>query len=170
VPRENNFDITWVTSLVGHELHRLRYPSANDARAIIRATNDGGQASEPGLRASQIVIESVLKKAIDKNPFIDVRFGTAFDKIIDQDGNGVTTETWNSETGAVETVRCQYLAGRDGGGSRVRRQIGVELAGDMAVAGGLLGPLQHQGSSIIPALGYRMALPDRERYDHRLER
>ena len=28
VPRDNCFDISWVTSLAGHELHRFAYPSA----------------------------------------------------------------------------------------------------------------------------------------------
>src|SRR5690554_1113925 len=28
VPRENPFDISWITSLSGHELHRFHYPSS----------------------------------------------------------------------------------------------------------------------------------------------
>ena len=27
VPEENNFDVSWITSLTGRELHRFRYPS-----------------------------------------------------------------------------------------------------------------------------------------------
>src|SRR5271155_3261077 len=57
VPRENGFDITWVTSVADHELHRFKYPSADKSREIIRERNDGTQASEPGLRVSQVVIE-----------------------------------------------------------------------------------------------------------------
>src|SRR5579859_4876385 len=44
VPRGNPFDIAWVTSMAGHELHRFKYPSADAAREIIRARNDGSQA------------------------------------------------------------------------------------------------------------------------------
>ena len=90
VPRENCFDISWITSFAGHELHRFKYPSADQARMEIAARNDGSQASEPGLRVSQIVIEPVLKTAVDANPLIDVRFGTAFERIVAQDDNGVT--------------------------------------------------------------------------------
>src|SRR3546814_7806926 len=36
---------------------------------------------------------------------------------------------------AIETVRCAFRAGCDGGGSRVRRTLGIELDGEMAVAG-----------------------------------
>src|ERR1700756_4689911 len=41
VPRGNAFDISWITSLVGYELHRFHYPSADEKRAIIQAENDG---------------------------------------------------------------------------------------------------------------------------------
>jgi 2-polyprenyl-6-methoxyphenol hydroxylase-like FAD-dependent oxidoreductase len=135
VPRENAFDISWITSLVGHELHRFYYPSANEKRALIRARNDGSQGAQPPLRVSQVQIEPVLKKAIDENPLIDVRFGTAFERIVAQDDNGVTVEISDTETNALQIVRCQYLAGCDGGGSRVRRNLGIELDGEMAVAG-----------------------------------
>jgi 2-polyprenyl-6-methoxyphenol hydroxylase-like FAD-dependent oxidoreductase len=41
VPEENNFDISWITSLApesgGRELHRFRYPSVVEKRAEIRA-------------------------------------------------------------------------------------------------------------------------------------
>lgn len=135
VPRQNSFDVTWVTRLSGHELHRFRYPSARDAGRLIRETNDGSQASEPGLRVSQIVIEPVLKHAIEENALIDARFGVVFDGILTQDADGVTVDISSASTGAKETVHCRYLAGCDGGGSRVRRQIGIELDGDMEVAG-----------------------------------
>jgi 2-polyprenyl-6-methoxyphenol hydroxylase-like FAD-dependent oxidoreductase len=135
VPRENRFDISWVTSMAGHELHRFKYPSAAENTELIRQRNDGSYAVEAPLRVSQIVIEPVLKQAIDENPLIDVRFGTAFERLVAQDDSGVTVEIYNAEADRTEVVRSQYLAGCDGGGSRVRRQIGVTLDGDMAVAG-----------------------------------
>jgi 2-polyprenyl-6-methoxyphenol hydroxylase-like FAD-dependent oxidoreductase len=135
VPRENAFDISWVTTLAGQELHRFRYPSAQEWTAMIAAQNDGSHPREAGLRVSQIMIEPVLKEAIDQNPLIDVRFGTRFERIVEQDAIGVCAEIVDEATGETHTVRCAYLAGCDGGGSRVRRQIGIELDGDMAVAG-----------------------------------
>jgi 2-polyprenyl-6-methoxyphenol hydroxylase-like FAD-dependent oxidoreductase len=41
VPEDNNFDVSWVTSLSGHELHRFQYPSVNEWRRLIRERNDG---------------------------------------------------------------------------------------------------------------------------------
>ena len=56
VPEENNFDISWITSLAkeagGRELHRFRYPSVVEKRAEIRARNDGTQPREPAMRVS----------------------------------------------------------------------------------------------------------------------
>ena len=153
VPRGNPFDIAWVTSMAGHELHRFKYPSADAAREIIRARNDGSQASEPGLRVSQIVIEPVLKQAIDECPLIDVRFGVAFERIVSQDATGVTAEISDSETGAIETVRCLYLAGCDGGGSRVRRELGIELDGDMAVAGAHMVHFRTEARDVVQRWG-----------------
>ena len=70
VPRENAFDILWITSMVGHDLHRFHYPSAAEKTAIIRAENDGSHGYKAPLRVSQIEIEPVLKRAIDENPLI----------------------------------------------------------------------------------------------------
>lgn len=135
VPRENAFDISWITSLVGHELHRFNYPSANEKTAIIRAENDGSHGAQAPLRVSQVQIEPVLKQAIDANPLIDVRFGIAFERIVSEDETGIICEIGNEESGEITTVRARYLAGCDGGGSRVRRRLGIELDGEMAVAG-----------------------------------
>src|SRR3981081_28323 len=47
VPEENNFDISWITSLArelgGRELHRFRYPSVVEKRAANSARNAGTQ-------------------------------------------------------------------------------------------------------------------------------
>src|SRR5690606_20967920 len=50
VPRENAFDILWVTSMAGYPLHRFEYPSASEKSEIIRQNNDGSQASQAPLR------------------------------------------------------------------------------------------------------------------------
>src|SRR3981189_3749454 len=49
VPEENNFHISWITSLTGRELHRFRYPSVVEKRAEILSRNDGTQPREPAM-------------------------------------------------------------------------------------------------------------------------
>jgi hypothetical protein len=51
-----------------------------------------------------------------------------------EDAGGVTATLRNSATGDTEQVRCDYLAGCDGGGSRVREVLGIALDGTSRVA------------------------------------
>ncbi|MGH8595358.1 MAG: FAD-dependent monooxygenase, partial [Gammaproteobacteria bacterium] len=133
VPEDNCFDIAWITSLSAHELHRFKYPSSRARQAHIRAINDGSFTQEAGMRVSQVVIEPVLKAAVDASPLIDVRFGTSFERLVNQDDT-VLAEIREVATDRGATVRCRYLAGCDGGGSRVRRQLEIELEGTESVA------------------------------------
>src|SRR5918995_7026814 len=41
VPEDHPLDVSWVTTMTGHELHRFRYPSVAEWRARLRAVNDG---------------------------------------------------------------------------------------------------------------------------------
>ena len=133
VPEHHPFDVSWITSLAGHELHRFRYPSPEQARRLIRETNDGTQSREPGMRVSQVEIEPVLKAAAEAEPGTSVRFGWTFDDF-EQDEARVTATLRNTEDDGTETVRCDYLVGCDGGGSRVRKLLDIALDGAARVA------------------------------------
>lgn len=152
VPEENNFDISWITSLTGRELHRFRYPSVVQKRAEIRARNDGSQPREPAMRVSQVRIEPVLRDAILWDPLVDARWGVAFEGFI-QDDDGVTATLRTVETGATEQVRCDFLAGCDGGSSTVRDQLGIGLAGKAAVAHRYMIHFQSDARDILQAFG-----------------
>jgi 2-polyprenyl-6-methoxyphenol hydroxylase-like FAD-dependent oxidoreductase len=128
VPEANPFDVAWVTTMSGHELHRFRYPSPIEARLNILERNDGTQSREPAMRVSQVEIEPVLKRAAEACRAVDVRFGMAFEDYR-EDADGVTATLRNSTTGETEEVRCAYLAGCDGGGSRVRDLLQIALDG-----------------------------------------
>ena len=137
VAEDNNFDVSWITSLAreagGRELHRFRYPGVTAKRAEIRQNNDGSQPREPAMRVSQVVIEPVLRRAIVDDPLVEARWGVAFEDFR-QDESGVTVTLRTMETGATETVRCDFLAGCDGGSSAVRDRLGIGLEGKAAVA------------------------------------
>ena len=132
VPEDNNFDVSWVDTMVGHELYRFRYPSVTETRAFIRAHNDGSQPVEPPMRVSQVKIEPVLKAAIDAAPEVTVRFATAFEDLT-QDAAGVTAVIRDAETGATETIRSRYLAGCDGAGSIARRCLNIGMSGESQI-------------------------------------
>ncbi len=133
VPTSHVFDVSWITDLSGHELARFSYPNVDKARDIIRYVNDGSQPLEPDMRVSQVVLEPVLKSFLDEDPLVDVRFGWAFVSFV-EDAEGVAVTLRNSETQEEEEVRCQFLAGCDGGNSKVRQQLDIELSGTPDVA------------------------------------
>lgn len=132
VPEDHPFDVAWMTSLSGYELHRFRYASPAEIRARNRIRNDGTFTLEPPMRVSQVEIEPVLKDAIDRRDDVDVRFGVAFEDFEARD-DGVLAVVRDRETGAPETIRCDYLVGCDGGSSRVRDVAGIRLDGQARV-------------------------------------
>jgi 2-polyprenyl-6-methoxyphenol hydroxylase-like FAD-dependent oxidoreductase len=132
VPEDHNFDVSWIDTMVGHELCRFRYPSVTQSRAFIRAHNDGTQPVEPPMRVSQVKIEPVLKAAIDAAAEVTVRFATAFEDLT-QDARGVTAVIRDADSGATETIRSQYLAGCDGAGSIARKCLGIGMSGESQI-------------------------------------
>ncbi len=127
VPEDNNFDVSWVTSMAGRELHRFRYSSVTEWRARIAADTTGSLAGEPPMRVSQVEIEPVLARHVRAHPLIESRWGVGLEDC-SQDAAGVTATL---STG--ETLRAAYLAGCDGGGSRVRAALDIGLEGEAAV-------------------------------------
>ena len=152
VPEANNFDISWITSLTGRELHRFRYPSVVEKRAEIRARNDGTQPREPAMRVSQVMIEPVLQQAVLGDPLVEARWGVAFEAFT-QDEAGVTATLRNVETGETETVRCDFLAGCDGGSSIVRDQLGIACEGKAAVTQRYMIHFRSDARDILQAFG-----------------
>lgn len=152
VPEANNFDVSWITSLTGRELHRFRYPSVAGKRREIRERNDGTQPREPAMRVSQVMIEPVLQTAVLVDPLIDARWGVAFEDFT-QDAGGVTATLRHAGSGATESVRCDYLAGCDGGSSIVREKLGIGLEGRAAVAHRYMIHFRSDARDILQAFG-----------------
>lgn len=132
VAEDNNFDVSWITSLSGHELHRFRYPSVTEWRRMMRETNDGSMPGEAPMRVSQVEIEPVLQRGVLAEPHVEARWGVAFNDL-SQDAEGVTAKL-STVDGATEQVRCAYLVGCDGGTSQVRNCLGIRLEGQSRVA------------------------------------
>ena len=131
VPESSNFDVSWITNLTGHELHRFRYPSVTDWRRLIAERNDGTMPAEPPMRVSQVEIEPVLQRAVQSAPMVEARWGVELEDVA-QDQEAVTA-TLRTADGTAETVRCSYLVGCDGGTSRVRQCLGIGLEGQSRV-------------------------------------
>jgi 2-polyprenyl-6-methoxyphenol hydroxylase-like FAD-dependent oxidoreductase len=149
VPEDRTLDILWATSATGHPLHRFPYAPRTQLRAECRARNDGSSMLEPGMRISQIIVEPVLKKAIEESPLIDVRFGCAFESL-QQDADSVLVNLLASKDDVTQAVRCKYLVGCDGGGSTVRTRLGIQVQGTHDIARVLM---VHFRSTAVDVLG-----------------
>jgi 2-polyprenyl-6-methoxyphenol hydroxylase-like FAD-dependent oxidoreductase len=147
------FDVSWITSFAGHELHRFRYANVDEAYARIRQHNDGTQPLEAPMRVSQVEIEPVLKRAVDRHPLIDVRFGMQLVDVA-QDADGTTATLRRKSDGGTETVRAQYLVGSDGGGSQVRRCLGIGLSGQPNVMQRFMTHFKSDARELLQRWGY----------------
>ncbi len=130
VPERNNMDVAWITSMSGHELHRFCYPCVPEARRRIRACNDGTQPLEPNMRISQVVLEPVLRDILRERRGVRLDYGHTVEDFVEEE-DGVRT-TVRADDGTVREVRSRYLVGCDGGGSLVRRRLGIGLEGEAA--------------------------------------
>jgi 2-polyprenyl-6-methoxyphenol hydroxylase-like FAD-dependent oxidoreductase len=121
-------DVYVVLSLLEPALLHLPYPSVAAARAAIRAVNDGSVPLEPYQLISQYTLEPLLKAEAERLDCVDVRYGCEFLEF-QQTAEGVSA-TIRTAGGGTETLRAQYLVGCDGGGSLVRKQLGIRLRGE----------------------------------------
>jgi len=121
LPAEVPMDVYIVRALNLPPLMHSPYPSVSEARRAIDACNDGTLPLEPYQLISQYTLEPLLKSIAEG--LCSVRYGCEFQSFT-QDAGGVTTRTSTGE------IRSRYLVGCDGGGSMVRRQLGIELKGE----------------------------------------
>ena len=89
--------------------------------------------SEEAQWVPQYTLEEVLRAEAVSRPGVEVAFDTEL-RSIEEGAGGVTAEVANLRSGAVRRVRCQYLAGADGGRSFVRQFLGIGMAGQSGVA------------------------------------
>src|SRR5262249_4988518 len=128
LPPEYRNDVARCVSVLGTELSRIQVPS--------RACRGGGEkgadghwpCAEWGHRINQLHLEPLLFAHAAAQPCIRILNRTQFEDFI-QDNNAVTAIARDLDSGEAVTIRCQYLAGCDGGRSTVRKAIGAELAG-----------------------------------------
>jgi 2-polyprenyl-6-methoxyphenol hydroxylase-like FAD-dependent oxidoreductase len=128
LPAHVPMDVFVILSMTEPPLLRLPYPSVDEARARICAVNDGTEPLEPYQLTSQYTVEPVLKVVAERLPSVTLRYGCSFLDFA-QDADGVTVN-FRREDGGTEQMRGAYLAGCDGGGSPVRKQLGIRLRGE----------------------------------------
>src|SRR5215475_5743864 len=128
LPAHCPMDIFIVLSLVEPALVHHVHPSVAEARAQIAKSADGNQPLEPYQLISQYTLEPLLKSIAETLPSVTVRYGCEL-VAFEQDETSVTAQVKESG-GTCATLRAAYMVGCDGGGSLVRRQLGIALQGE----------------------------------------
>ena len=132
LPQEINYFITFSTRLTGHELHRVTSPSI--AETIERPPEAVARYRELAwspyykTQIGQHALEPVLLDFVAKLDAVDLKRGHRFLDFV-EDEDGVTSRVEEVETGTVTHIRSRYLVACDGGGSNIRRALGIRMNG-----------------------------------------
>jgi len=129
VPPDIDQDVLISSGLSMDEpLTRWDLPSVDKFRQRISECNDGSQPREPWQRLSQVVFEKWLKQICDEDPLIDLHYGWRVESV-QESTDHVQTIVVNVDTGDTKTYISNYVAGCDGGSSKVRRSLQIALDG-----------------------------------------
>jgi len=124
-PPHHPVSVIWTDRLGGNPLARFDYPSYEEALEQQRRIQDGTGVAEPLLRISQIILEPLLCELLKQNnKQAQVQFGWHLDGFTEH-ADHVISQITHVPTGETRVVHSQYLAGCDGAGSQVRRQLGI---------------------------------------------
>jgi 2-polyprenyl-6-methoxyphenol hydroxylase-like FAD-dependent oxidoreductase len=125
LPAEFSTEIAFVTNLLGHEITRF-------SNVFFTAPSGDPRFAEPGQQVPQYVLEPVLKARAARCPDVQFLDGHRVEGFT-QHANGVDVLVRGAE-GQPEPIRAEYLVGCDGGGSTVRRQLGIAMLGQRGIA------------------------------------
>ena len=120
-PESHPTDFVFLTSLVGHELFRQKFPYYG-GRGGVSYTPEGSR------QCPQIFFDPILLKRAASLPKLTIRHRTRLDSFI-EDSGGVHARVTDHESGQTETITAIYLVGCDGFDGPVRKAIGIEMQG-----------------------------------------
>jgi 2,4-dichlorophenol 6-monooxygenase len=119
-PRADGSHVAWVTTLAGTHLGRLPYERQGDDVLEYTPT--------PLLNLSQHKLEPLLLDHLRSHPLAALHYRHDW-VVLEQDAAGVTARIHDLEHDDEYEVRSQWLLAADGAGSRVRKAVGIEMAG-----------------------------------------
>ena len=133
LPADYPHDVAYVTTLVGHELTRIRIPARADRFGSTGYADSGWPTPEPPHRCNQMYFEPILQRRMLASPLIHVFYDT---EVIasEQDDAGVTAQARVGNTGETLHFAADYLVGCDGGQSTLRRAIGARFEGAAVIS------------------------------------
>ena len=138
VPADYPAAYYWVSTLHGHEIHKLMLPGHAQLERL-RAQGAADPSSElhwsPYLKTvvGQHEVERVLREHVARCKSVDAHFGWALESF-EERADGVLACIKHQASGETRTVLAGHLVGCDGGRSRVREALGIPLQGRAGLA------------------------------------
>lgn len=132
LPLDHPTDMVYTTSLTGYELARFEFSSARQAMDGTAPEYMEWPTPELQHRISQIYLEPILDRELRRYSSVRVMRGWQMESVT-QDGDGAEVTARETASGACVRFRGQYVVGCDGAASKVRRGLGIALAGDSQV-------------------------------------
>ncbi|MBD2195507.1 MULTISPECIES: FAD-dependent monooxygenase [Calothrix] len=117
-PADHTLDIAWVTSVGGHEIYRVHFPSYRD-RTLPEYT------PEPEQVCPQDWFAPVFQNFLGKEPQGTIRFLSSLESF-EQTNAGIVAQVKNVETGDTEIIHARYMVACDGARSPIRKACGVD--------------------------------------------
>ncbi|XWN31033.1 MAG: FAD-dependent oxidoreductase [Devosia sp.] len=132
LPHDINYFITFATRIAGHELFRVTSPSIRQTLErppeVVAENRELTWSPYYKTQIGQQALEPVLIDFVASLDPVTLRHGWRF-LSCEEDGSGVTARIVEEATGREETVRAAYLVACDGGGSGIRRSLGIGMNG-----------------------------------------
>jgi 2-polyprenyl-6-methoxyphenol hydroxylase-like FAD-dependent oxidoreductase len=116
--------IVWAESLAGREIERRVPGRATPANMAVTPTRN--------CLCAQDDLEPVLRRFAEDSKLGALRFSTEL-TAFSQDAGGVSGVLLDRAINTESVIRARYLIAADGAQSRVRRQLGVRMAGEERV-------------------------------------
>lgn len=138
LPPDHPTDIAYFTRYSGHELARLKLPTAAEATQAIKTMSGSWSAAELPHRVSQKFVEATLLRHARRHASVALRHGWQLDAFEDA-GTQVNARIRPVDGGMPVDVTARYLVGADGARSMVRRQLGVAWGGSTGFKRGFMG-------------------------------
>jgi 2-polyprenyl-6-methoxyphenol hydroxylase-like FAD-dependent oxidoreductase len=120
--------VQYRTSLTGHELFRMDFPSSRDV--IGGAGREEWVTPEPQHRISQIYLEPILEEKAASVSGVTIEKGC---RAVDMEQDTDHVEVAVESTDGARVIRAKYVAGCDGAHSTVRELLGVRYSGVAAI-------------------------------------
>ena len=139
LPADHPTDVAYLTRFAGHELARLRLPTAAAAGSLARTLSGSWSAAELPHRVSQKYVEALLREQAQAQGSCELRYGWELQRFTDT-GHGIEAvvapvapvSAFGSAGAAApepQVVQAAFLLAADGARSPTRARLGIGWEG-----------------------------------------